>query len=152
MSKANKATKKDMEVDSFIEGEVSEDKNRFVLVRNKLPYHFGVALYVTNPYTKQLQCKNMILYPGMNEVKLSIWEEALKNNLIKARLEGDDLEYNGPKGFIDLPANKQEKIAKNIFDKRLLINLKNSTNDASVLKALNEQIDKIDKAGKGRIN
>jgi len=119
------------------------DDNKFVLVVNKLNYFFGVMVRTGVNSAKQPVLKHCVLYPGVNEVRYGIWKIAQENPLVQTKLDEGDLLYRGEKSFMDLDQKKQAQFAKNIFDKRLIQHLKNSTVDQEVLRALNEQIEAI---------
>ena len=125
------------------------DGNKLVLVENKLSYIFGVIVYVKNETTKELQTKNPVLYPGVNEVKLSIWEAMGRSPQTKERLENEDIIYKGPTGFQDLEEKQKIRITKKIFDLRLLKNLERVEKD-NVLRAIRDQIDAINAKDKGQ--
>lgn len=138
MAKSNKDDFKD-----FIEDKKSNN-SKFVLVNNNLKYFVGCPVKLEDKgkvggYTT----KNIVLYPGFNEVRLNIWDKAQTHPFFKWHLDEDNIIYNGEKGFFDIDKKKQIKIAAKIFDKTLIINLKNKCNDQDVLAALNQQFDKI---------
>ena len=119
------------------------NNSKFVLVNNNLKYFIGCPIKIEDKTKKQgYIVKNVVLYPGFNEVRLNIWEKAQEHPYFKHHLEEDNLIYKGEKGFFDIDKKIQLKVASKIFDRTLILNLRNKCSDMDVLAALNEQLEK----------
>ena len=140
---AKKTVKDEEDFNEFIEEKKSND-SKFVLVLNNLKHFLGVPIKIpTKSREEGYIVKNLVLYPGFNEVPLNIWEEAEKHPFFIHHMDEESIVYRGDKGFFDLGKEKQVKVIQKIYDRTLLINLKNQTREHDLIAAFSEQIEKI---------
>jgi hypothetical protein len=126
--------------DLFVEDSTSNKE--VVLVDNKEDYIFGHIVYVYNDIEKRKHAKNIVLYPGINEVRYANWQEFEQNPMVQTKIDEGSLIVHGQNSFSRLDEKEKIRKAKRIFDIRFLKKLER-TEKNNVLAAIRKQLEKI---------
>lgn len=127
--------------------EIHEEESRH-FVNNKKGYVFGVMVHAGTQYSGAPKTKACVLYPGVNQVRSYIWNEAKKNPCFEEALRGGDIVDQGDTPYKKLSVKEKIRVVSNVFDKRLLNHLKHETIDSEVLREISKQIEAIDGGGR----
>lgn len=112
-----------------------------ILVENKLEHIYGVSIPVKIA-EGDVRLKNIVLFPGWNNVKSDLWVEAMRNTQVKKHLSKGNITYKDV-SLDGLNVKDACEVVTQVSDPRYLKIIKGTEERAKVLDAVNDRLESI---------